>query len=217
MHAPFRVIWITRTGCAWPRRRSNARNSALLDELRHAFIDGKDFLDEVPALATHIEQTLKTLLDARFPVQRAQATGHPDHPNLILAGPACNLLEFALHHYNVVQGSGFKVASTTATALPKEFAQAAVRQLPQSLDVATTYTAKVTEALSADSLSARTSKERFLRQLPWQLMQHAHSMKLQQQLSDTGYDYICQVLDMPDAIARAAGRGRSCHRLVRYR
>ncbi len=180
---------------------------ALLDELRHAFIDGKDFLDEVPALATHIEQTLKTLLDARFPGNGLKPQDIRITPNLILAGPACNLLEFALHHYNVVQGSGFKVASTTATALPKEFAQTAVRQLLQSLDVATTYTAKVTEALSADSPSARTSKERFLRQLPWQLMQHAHSMKLQQQLSDTGYDYICQVLDMPDAIARAAVEG----------
>lgn len=38
-------------------------------------------------------------------------------------------------------------------------------------------------------------------------MQHAHSMKLQQQLSDTGYDYICQVLDMPDGIARAMVEG----------
>ncbi|WP_263217063.1 dermonecrotic toxin domain-containing protein [Pseudomonas atacamensis] len=176
---------------------------ALLDELRHAFIDGKDFLDEVPALATHIEQTLKTLLDGRFPGNGLKPQDIRISPNLVLAGPACNLLEFALHHYNVVQGSGFKVASTTATALPKDFGQSAVRQLLQSLDVATAYTAKVTEALTADSASARLSKERFLRQLPWQLMQHAHSMKLQQQLSDTGYDYICQVLDMPDGIARA--------------
>lgn len=176
---------------------------ALLDELRHAFIDGKDFLDEVPALATHIEQTLKTLLDGRFPGNGLKPQDIRISPNLVLAGPACNLLEFALHHYNVVQGSGFKVASTSATALPKDFGQSAVRQLLQSLDVATAYTAKVTEALTADSASARLSKERFLRQLPWQLMQHAHSMKLQQQLSDTGYDYICQVLDMPDGIARA--------------
>jgi len=180
---------------------------ALLDELRHAFIDGKDFLDEVPALATHIEQTLKTLLDGRFPGNGLKPQDIRISPNLVLAGPACNLLEFALHHYNVVQGSGFKVASTSATALPKDFGQSAVRQLLQSLDVATAYTAKVTEALTADSRSARTSKERFLRQLPWQLMQHAHSMKLQQQLSDTGYDYICQVLDMPDGIARAMVEG----------
>ncbi len=180
---------------------------ALLDELRHAFIDGKDFLDEVPALATHIEQTLKTLLDGRFPGNGLKPQDIRISPNLVLAGPACNLLEFALHHYNVVQGSGFKVASTTATALPKDFGQSAVRQLLQSLDVATAYTAKVTEALTADSASARLSKERFLRQLPWQLMQHAHSMKLQQHLSDTGYDYICQVLDMPDGIARAMVEG----------
>lgn len=176
---------------------------ALLDELRRAFIEGKDFLDEIPTLASYIEQTLKSLLDARFPGNGLKPKDIQITPNLTLAGPACDLLEFALHHYNVVQDSGFKVTSNIATALPKDFAQTAVRQLLQSLDIATTYTAKVTQALSGDSTAARISKKRFLRQLPWQLMQHAHSMKLQQQLSDTGYDYICQVLDMPDGIARA--------------
>ena len=180
---------------------------ALLDELRHAFVDGKDFLDDAPALATHIEHRLKKLLDARYPGNGLRPHDIQITPNLTLAGPACDLLEFALHHYNVVQGSGFKVASKTATALPENFDQIAVRQLLQSLDVATTYTGKVTEALSADSAPARTSKERFFRQLPWQLMQHAHSMKLQQQLSETGYDYICQVLDMPDGVARAMVEG----------
>ncbi|CAI8788286.1 Coiled-coil protein [Pseudomonas sp. IT-347P] len=176
---------------------------ALLDELRLSFIDGKDFLEGVPALATHVEQTLKTLLDARFPNNGLEPKDILITPNLTLAGPACNLLDFALHHYNIVQGTGFKVASTTATALPKNLNQSAVQQLLQSLEITTTYTQKVTAALSGDSDSARTSKERFLRQLPWQLMQHAHSMKLQQQLSETGYDYVCQVLDMPDGIARA--------------
>jgi hypothetical protein len=176
---------------------------ALLDELRRSFIDGKDFLEGVPALATYVEQTLKTLLDARFPNNGLKPQEIQITPNLTLAGPACNLLDFALHHYNIVQGTGFKIASNTATALPKHLNQTAVQQLLQSLDITTTYTQKVTQALSADSASARTSKARFLRQLPWQLMQHAHSLKLQQQLSESGYDYICQVLDMPDGVARA--------------
>jgi hypothetical protein len=180
---------------------------ALLDELRRCFIDGKDFLDGVPALSSHVDKTLKTLLDSRFPNNGLKPEDIRITPNLTLAGPASNLLEFALHHYNIVQGSGFKVASNTATALPAQLNQSAVRQLLQSLDITTTYTQKVSEALSADSESARTSKERFLRQLPWQLMQHAHAMKLQQQLSETGYDYICQVLDMPDGVARATVEG----------
>lgn len=180
---------------------------ALLDELRRCFIDGKDFLEGVPALDSHVEQTLKTLLDSRFPNNGLKPQDIRITPNLTLAGPACNLLEFALHHYNVVQGTGFKVASNTTTGLPAKLNQSAVRQLLQSLDISTTYTQKVSEALSADSESARTSKERFLRQLPWQLMQHAHAMKLQQQLSETGYDFICQVLDMPDGVARATVEG----------
>ncbi|WP_434768916.1 dermonecrotic toxin domain-containing protein [Pseudomonas triticicola] len=180
---------------------------ALLDETRRAFIDGKDFLDGVPALATHVEQTLKTLLDARFPGNGLKPQDILITPNLTLAGPACDLLEFALHHYNVAQGTGFKVASKTLTALPEKLDQAAVRQLLQSLEVATTYTSKVTEALTADNDAARARKQRFLLQLPWQLVQHAHALKLQQQLSDTGYDYVCQVLDMPDGVARAMVEG----------
>lgn len=176
---------------------------ALLDQLRSSFVDGKDFLDDVPELRTHVEQTLQTLLDSRFPGNGLKPEDIQITPNLTLAGPACNLLDFALHHFNVVQGTGFKVASLTLTPLPEKLDQAAVEQLLQSLEVTSTYTRKVSTALSADTASARTSKERFLRQLPWHLMQHAHSMKLQQQLSDTGYDLICQVLDMPDALARA--------------
>jgi hypothetical protein len=180
---------------------------ALLDEVRRAFIDGKDFIEGVPTLATHVEQTLKTLLDARFPNNRLRPQDIQITPNLTLAGPACDLLEFAQHHYNIVQDTGFSVSAKTATALPKNFDQAAVRQLLLSLEVATTYTRKVTEALSGDTEAARLSKQRFLRQLPWQLMQHAHTLKLQQQLSDSGYDYICQILDMPDGIARATVDG----------
>lgn len=176
---------------------------ALLDQLRCSFVDGKDFLDDVPTLSAHVEQTLQTLLDTRFPGNDLKLGDIEITPNLTLAGPACHLLDFALHHYNVVQGTGFSVASLSATPLPANFDQAAVKQLLQSLEINTTYTRKVSDALSADTASARTSKERFLQQLPWHLMQHAHSLNLQQQLSDTGYDLICQVLDMPDAIARA--------------
>lgn len=176
---------------------------ALLDQLRCSFIDGKDFLDGVPALSTYVEQTLKTLLDARFPDNGLKPKDIQITPNLTLAGPACHLLDFALRHYSVGQGTGFKVASLSVTPLPTNFGQSAVEQLLQSLEITTTYTRKVSDALSADTASARASKERFLRQLPWHLMQHAHSLKLQQQLSDTGYDLISQVLDMPDAIARA--------------
>ena len=50
-------------------------------------------------------------------------------------------------------------------------------------------------------------EQRFIRQLPWQLLQHAHALTLQEQLSPKGLNLIEQVLDMPDAIARAAVQG----------
>lgn len=194
----------------WLRKAPVAEQTTqlhLLDQWRRSVIDGKDFLENVPTLASHVEQTLKTLLDSRFPNNGLKPQDIQITPNLALAGPACHLLDFALQHFNIAQGTGFKVASNTTTALPAKLDQSAVRQLLQSLRITTAYTDKVVQALSGDSASASTSKERFVRQLPWQMMQHAHSLKLQQQLSDTGYDFICQVMDMPDGIARATVEG----------
>ena len=44
-------------------------------------------------------------------------------------------------------------------------------------------------------------------------MHHAHAEKLQERLSETGFDLIRQVMDMPDAIARAAVDG--AHAIIR--
>jgi hypothetical protein len=49
-----------------------------------------------------------------------------------------------------------------------------------------------------------TRRQRFIRQLPWQVLLYAHMLKLQGKLSNTGYLLLQQVMDMPDAVARAS-------------
>ena len=178
-----------------------------LEQYRNSVIDDKDYLHEVKPLASYVKETLESLIRARFPEQ----LNNPDlieiTPNLALAGPAGTLTEFALNHINTAQGTGFKIASKTTQALPQGLDQSEVRKLLLSLNIKQGYRELVTQALSGSGLDVKARKLRFARQLPWQLLQHAHAMKLQERLSDNAFDLIRQVLDMPDAIARAAVQG----------
>lgn len=179
----------------------------LMEQWRQSVVDDKDYLTGVPTLVDYVEQTLKSLLERRFPKSQLNPYHIQITPNLALAGPARNLVEFALNHINIAQGSGFKVTSKTTTALPKGLDQSAVMQLLLSLAIPATYGEKVREALAATTDAGLARQQIFFRQLPWQLLQHAHALKLQQHLSETAFGFIRQLLDMPDAIARAAVEG----------
>ncbi|MHC8354397.1 dermonecrotic toxin domain-containing protein [Pseudomonas sp. LB3P81] len=183
----------------------------LLEQYRHSVTDDKDYLHGIQTLEDYVRETLKSLLTARFPGNSIAPDMIEITPNLALAGPAQSLTRFALNHVNIAQGTGFKVASGTTQALPEGLNQAAVRQLLLSLNIQQDFGKKVTAALSGTDAAAR--KLRFVQQLPWQLLQHAHALKLQQHLSHSAFDLITQVLDMPDAVARSAVEG--AHAIVR--
>ncbi|PNB73039.1 hypothetical protein C1X64_16915 [Pseudomonas sp. GW456-E7] len=179
----------------------------LLEQYRNSVEEDKDYLHGIPPLRSYVHGRLTTLLGNRFPA----ITLDPDNiqiiPNLNLTGPARSLTEFALNHVSVAQGSGFQVSSTTTQALPEGLDQAAVRQLLQSLNIVQSYAAQVTQTLSGATADAENRMQRFVKQLPWQLLQHAHQLKLLQRLSGSAFDLLRQVLDMPDATARAAVQG----------
>ncbi len=188
-------------------------HAELLQQLYNSVPDDKDYLHAIKPLRTYVRETLKTLLTGRF----AGTTLNPDEieitPNLSLAGPAQSLTEFALNHVNVTQGTGFRITSTTNQPLPSNLDQAAIKQLLLSLDIDKAYVKHVTDNLVTDSTQAVPRWQRFVRQVPWQLLHHAHELKLQHRLSDGAFDLIRQVLDMPDAVARAAVEG--AHAIVR--
>ncbi|WLH38168.1 hypothetical protein PSH79_13035 [Pseudomonas sp. FP2196] len=184
----------------------------LLEQWRHSVVDHKDYLSGMPSLADYVNRTLKSLLDTRFKDSKLEPQDIEITPNLALAGPARPLTEFALNHINIAQGTGFTVASKTRKTLPNGLNQTTVRQLLLSLDIPTTFAKSITDALTDGHPEAKERKQRFIRQLPWQLLQHAHGLKLQQQLSGSAFDYLCQVLDIPDGIARTTVEG--AHALV---
>lgn len=183
--------------------KEQQRHLELLQQWHNSASDDKDYLDNVADLTSHVNQRLKTLLDERFPNSKLDPQDIRITPNLALAGPARSLTGFALNHVNVAQGTGFKITSKTSQVIPTALDQQAVKQLLLSLDVSSTYAAKVSKTLTDDT----ARKQRFIRQLPWQLLQHAHSLKLQGALSDNAFEHISQVLDMPDGSARASVTG----------
>jgi hypothetical protein len=179
----------------------------LLEQYRNSVEEDKDYLHGITPLRSYVHGRLTTLLGSRFPAITLDPDDIQIIPDLNLTGPARSLTEFALNHVNVAQGSGFQVSSTSTQALPEGLDQAAVRQLLQSLNIVQSYAAQVTQTLSGVTADAESRMQRFVKQLPWQLLQHAHELKLLQRLSGSAFDLLRQVLDMPDATARAAVQG----------
>jgi hypothetical protein len=179
----------------------------IMEQHRHSLADGKDYLHGMKTLAVYVHEQLVSLQKTRFKGTFID----PDHikvtPALAIAGPAQSLTEFALNHVNVLQGTSFSIASTTSTALPSGMNTQAIQQLLLQLNIKSVYEQLLSEQLSDDSDAAKARKLRYFQQLPWQLLQEAHALKLQEQLSDKAFDAIQQLLDMPDPKARAAVKG----------
>lgn len=181
----------------------------LLEQYRSSVSDGKDYLDGIEPLHTYVNKKLKALLNARFAEKDLDPATLLITPNLSLAGPASPLTDFALNHLDATQRTGFTVSSTVRQTLPERLNETTVKQLQLSLDITTTYKKHVQDKLCGNGADVQSRRQRFRRQLPWQLLQYAHARHLQQYLSPTAFDLIRQVLDMPDAIARQAVRGAS--------
>ncbi|MCJ8207545.1 DUF6543 domain-containing protein [Pseudomonas sp. RGM2987] len=179
----------------------------LLEQYKNSASDGKDYLDGIEPLHSFVNRTLTTLLGTRFATNNLDPATLLITPKLAIAGPASLLTDFALNHNDVIQMTGFKVSSTTRKKLPEGLNETAVSQMLLSLEIPTVYQRTVVQKLSGNSLEARQRKQRFRAQLPWQLLQYAHVLHLQQHLSSTAFDLIRQVLDMPDAVARQAVEG----------
>lgn len=183
----------------------------LLEQYRNSVTDDKDYLHGIQTLSDYTHHRLKSLLASRFPKESLAPDEIEITPNLALVGPARTLTEFALNHINIAQGTGFTITSTTTKTLPEGLNRDAVQQLLQALNIDSDFAKMVSDKLTGTDSDVR--KRRFAEQLPWQLLQHAHALKLQQRLSTRAFDLISQVLDMPDATARATVEG--AHAIVR--
>ncbi|MFJ7794251.1 dermonecrotic toxin domain-containing protein [Pseudomonas sp. NPDC096950] len=191
-------------------------NASLEDQILHTELlaqylnnvtDDKDYLSGIRSL----ERTTHHELHKQLKADKHNVD--PDTVEIRISPRATSdartqtLPAFALIHLHDLDTLSFKPASRTNTALPAGLDETYIKNLIRNLKPGEHQRAELTQAFAESHADAATRKQRFAKQLPWQLLHYAHAEKLQERLSPTGFDLIRQVIDMPDAIARDAVEG----------
>jgi hypothetical protein len=183
------------------------RHAELLEQYRNNVEADQDYLHGIQSLRDYAQEQLTDLLERRYPGHRIDPSQVSITPRLALAGSKQALTDFALNHFDGLDSTGFNVTSDTAKVLPEQLNEASVRQLVRQLDIKTRYQTLLETHLTLGNAGAADRQRRFVKQLPWQLLQHAHGLKLQERLSDEAFSLVQQVMDMPDAMARKTVQG----------
>ena len=184
----------------------------LLQQYLHNVKDDEDYLTGIRSLKKTTHHELEKQLKADdFNID-------PDKVQVeISASPWSasskqTLTDFALAHLKDLDTVLLKLTSLDTTVIPEGMDERYIKDLMHKLKPGE-HQQKILSAALADTEANAIRRQRFYTQLPWQLMHHAHTEKLQERLSETGFDLIRQVMDMPDAIARAAVDG--AHAIIR--
>ena len=177
----------------------------LLEQYRNTVTDNQDYLHGIDSLAQFTHKKLSALLKDLD----VQDSVTPDEVEVGLPAqgstPARNqsLLDYALSHQSYWKDEVPLFASTGTTPLPSTLKAQTLKTRIQALNINAAYQTYLKSFLGPASPDFEQRSTRFAKQLPWQLMQYAHGMRLQDQLSPTAFGFIQQIMDMPDAIARA--------------
>ncbi|WP_312832891.1 DUF6543 domain-containing protein [Pseudomonas lactis] len=177
----------------------------LLEQYRNNVTDNQDYLHGIDSLARFTHDKLSAVLKDGDD----QASITPDDVEVGLPAqgstPARNqsLLDYALSHQSYWNDEVPLFASTGKTPLPSALDAQTLKTRIQALNINGAYQTYIEGLLGPTSLDFEQRATRFAKQLPWQLMQYAHGMMLQGQLSPAAFGLIQQIMDMPDAIARA--------------
>jgi len=123
------------------------------------------------------------------------------------------LTEFALMHFTDLDKTRFKLVSLTSSAIPAGMNEPYIKNLIKNLKLGQYQQKILKEAFALTQADSAARRKRFYMQVPWQLMHHAHVEKLQGKLSQTGFELIQQIANMPDPIARRAVEG--AHAIIR--
>lgn len=180
-------------------------HAELLEQYRNNVTDNQDYLHGIDSLAQFTRKKLSTLLkdldDQDSVTPDEIEVGLPAHGGT----PARNqsLLGYALSHQSYWNDEVPLFASTGTTPLPPTLAAQTLKTRIRALNINAAYQTYIQSVLGPASPDVERRSTRFAKQLPWQLMQYAHGMTLQGQLSPAAFGLIQQIMDMPDAIARA--------------
>ncbi|MBW1250353.1 hypothetical protein I7860_27145 [Pseudomonas tolaasii] len=196
-------------GMAPPREQHV--QAELLEQQRLSAPDERDYLHGIPSLREQAAQALRALLKARFPDQAIDPEDVLIPTRVELDGRIQTLADFAIRHLPDLSADDIRPRSRSTQPLPKTLDGHAVVQLVQQLNLRQIYQDLFGKYLGCDTEDTRQRRHTFCRQLPWQLLRHAHEEWLEERLSNTAWSLVRQVFDMPDAVARAAMQGATAN------
>ncbi len=179
----------------------------LLEQYHNNAPEQEDYLKGITPLRTHTFSALQALLEARFPGLALDPDNIliPVHQALDIHD--YSLTDFALRHWPNLDAENIRPRSRSATPLPNTLNASAVIQMVRQLDLKAAYQKRLNSLLDVSTPAGRERRRLFCRQLPWQTLQYAHELALQEQLSAQALSWVQQVFDMPDAVARATLAG----------
>jgi len=179
-------------------------HAELLQQYLNNVTDDQDYLTGISSLQHTARRHLQTQLKAdTYDVDPDEIEVRIDDAKIAQV-ISQTLTEFALIHFTDLDKTHFKLVSRTPTAVPAGMNELYIKNLIKNLKLGQHQQKIVKDALAQTQAGEPDRRKRFYTQVPWQLMHHAHEEKLQGRLSQTGFELIQQIANMPDAIARAA-------------
>ena len=180
-------------------------HAELLQQYVNTVTDDQDYLTGIHSLRRTAHHELEKQLKAdTFDIDPDNVQVQISSRTISPSTSTQTLTDFALIHFHDLEQARFKLVSLDATAIPKGMDEGYIKRLIQHLNLGQHQQTLLNAALADTDNNTATRRQSFAAQLPWQLMHYAHAEKLQDRLSQSGFDLIRQIMDMPDTIARAA-------------
>ncbi|KFE50062.1 dermonecrotic toxin domain-containing protein [Pseudomonas syringae] len=142
----------------------------------------------------------------------AAPTGTGDIPSSIPAATVViseSLTQFAINRFSCFQDATLRVSCDDGTPLPDSLDAAYIREMVRTLDVGAGYEQYLGETFSENAPDYANRLSQFTEQAPYGLLLMAFRLKLQGKLSSTAYDFVENVISMPDGLARLPVDGRA--------
>lgn len=184
-----------------------------------------DFLADIPPLRVFAREQVLEALRRDFPDQALEPlqitlsmtryVAAPVAPGSIPSSvPAATLVTreslvgFALNHFSRIQDGSLSVSLPAGVVPPPGLTAQYLMTLVHALDVGQRYQALLAGCFDPGRADFAVRRQRFMQQIPARLLLPALEMKLQGQLSQTAFDYLHCVMDMPDGKARQPVHGQ---------
>lgn len=180
---------------------------------------GKEFLFDIPSLRDYARQRLVDQLNKDFPSQaldvdhikvtvRRYEAAIPTPGGLPSGVPAAtierseSLIDYAINRFVDMQDAALSVESPQQPEAARLLTLEHLRKLVVKLDVGAGYVALLRKALSPADPDYVMRKRLFVQQLPPSQLALALPEKVRGKISEQGYDFISNVFDTPDGVAR---------------